>query len=302
MNGGFNTAGFTIIETLIVLGVTAALLFSVLLLIGGKTDQTQFKSAINQAQTSFQDVINNASSGSYPNEGHFTCSLNSGTVTIITSNNPQQGANYGCTFVGSVVGFNNFSQPSASNQKYTVYTVVGQQCTNNSVDFADCSNPTTWPATDPYLLTASTGTQSTQSLLSGISLVSATITDVNGNKVTYGNSQTPPVVGFLINPAQQASATTAINSLSPGALQLSLYVYCNPVSGSTTTCANTCSVPLSGAPLLSSTCSLLQASQIDLCFASATTDQSGLITLGGSGVQATVSSQITDGSTCGEAT
>ena len=38
MNGGFNTAGFTIIETLIVLGVTAALLFSVLLLIGGKTD------------------------------------------------------------------------------------------------------------------------------------------------------------------------------------------------------------------------------------------------------------------------
>jgi hypothetical protein len=151
-------------------------------------------------------------------------------------------------------------------------------------------------------LTSSTGTQATDSLLSGISLVSATITDVNGNQVTYSNNQKPPVVGFLVNPAQQASATTAINSLSPGALQLSLYVYCNPVSGSSSTCANTCNLPASGAPLLSSTCSLLQASQIDLCFASATTNQSALITLGGSGVQATVSSRITGGSTCDETT
>jgi type II secretory pathway pseudopilin PulG len=298
MNGGFNTAGFTIIETLIVLGVTAALLFSVLLLVGGKTSQEQFISAISGAKTNLQKVINSASDGSYPNEGNFTCSLASGTITIKLDTPQQQGGNYGCTFVGSLVGFNNFTQPSATNQKYTVYTVVGQQCTNYNTDFSACSNPTTWPETVPYILTSSTGTQSVQSLLSGISLVSTTITDVNGSQTTYRNMQLPPVVGFLINPTQQASATTAIDNLSPGALQLSLYVYCTPVIGSTTTCANSCSLPPSGAALLSATCSLLEANQVDLCFASATTNKSGLITLGGSGVQATVSSQIFGGSSC----
>jgi type II secretory pathway pseudopilin PulG len=298
MNGGFNTAGFTIIETLIVLGVTAALLYSVLLLVGGKTNQEQFTSAISGAKTNLQQVINSASDGSYPNEGNFTCSLTSGTITIKLNTSQQQGGNYGCTFVGSLVGFNNFAQPSSINQKYTVYTVVGQQCMNYNTDFAACSNPTTWPSTDPYILTSSTGTQSAQSLLSGISLVSTTITDTNGNQTTYSNNQTPPVVGFLINPAQQASATTAIDNLSPGALQLSLYVYCSPVNGNTTSCANTCSLPSPGAALLSANCSLIEANQVDLCFASATTNKSGLITLGGSGVQATVSSQIFGRSTC----
>jgi type II secretory pathway pseudopilin PulG len=298
MNGGFNTAGFTIIETLIVLGVTGVLLLSVLFLIGGKTNEAQFNSGINGARTSFQQVIDNASNGSYPNEGKFTCSLTSGTVTINPSGSSQQGGNYGCTFVGSVVGFNSFAQPSATNQTYTVYTVVGQQCTSNSINFAACSNPTTWPATDPYILPSSTSTQAKQSLLSGISLVSTTITDVNGNKITFKNNQKPPVIGFLINPAQQASATTAIDTLSPGALQLSLYVYCNPLAGSSTTCSTSCNLPSSGAPLISTTCSLLQANQIDLCYDSATTNQSGLITLSGSGVQATVSSQIMGGGTC----
>jgi hypothetical protein len=182
----------------------------------------------------------------------------------------------------------NYAQPTAGNQQYTVYAVVGQQCTSSSysVNFYTCDNPTDLASTDPYIIGANYGTVSTQTLFSGISLVSTRLTDTLGDSPTISKSpSTPPMIGFLVNPAQQASAASPSVNLSPGALQLSLYSYtggCNTTSG----------------PLLSLSCSLTADNQIDLCFASATTDQSGLVTLGGGGLQSTISLKIYGGNNC----
>lgn len=291
MNGGFNTSGFTVMETLIVLGITALLLFSVLALVGGKTSQAQFTSAINGAQTGLQQVIDNASGGSYPNEGHFTCTINSGTIIIGGSTN-QQGSNSGCTFIGSMVAFSGYSQPTVANQQYTVYTVVGQQCTTPAYngDFTTCQAPTSasFSDTDPYLLAANTNTQSVQALQNGISLVSTRLTGTNGSSpITYSLPATAPRIAFLVNPAEEASAASPSVNLNPAALQLSLYSYtnsssCNQASGL----------------LLSRGCSLTSENEIDLCFASATTNQSGLIILGGGGLQSTISLKIFGGNNC----
>jgi hypothetical protein len=95
----------------------------------------------------------------------------------------------------------------------------------------------------------------------------------------------------LVNPAQLASATTTSSTattLSPGALQLSLFTYtsaCDPASEQ-------------GSPLMSANCSITPIDEADLCFASATTDQSGLITIGGGGAQDTVSLKIFGGNNC----
>ncbi len=291
MNGGFNTSGFTIIETLIVLGVTAILLFSVLLLVGGKTSQAQFASGINSVKTNLQQIIDTASNGSYPNKGNFTCSLSGGAISLGYSvGSSQQGSNYGCTFIGSMIIFSKYSQPSGANQSYTIHTIVGQQCTSTSytTSFSTCQLPTAqdFSDTDPYALPSQTGTQSSQTLLSGISLVSTTLTNSAGTTVTYSSPTTPPGVAFLVNPAQQASAISPSVNLSPGALQLSLYSY-------------TSGCPTSGALFpTAQSCSLTAENQIALCFASSTTDQSGLVSLGGGGLQSTVSLKIFGGNNC----
>jgi len=284
MKGGFNTSGFTIIETLIVLGITAILLLSAMYTLSGKTANGEFTQAINGIKTSLQQLINNSSSGIYPNAGNFQCSLSStGTISLTLPSGNVQGQHYGCTFLGRMVNFNDSSLSPGTAQNYIAYTVIGQQCTTSASLFSGCSTPTSWAGTTgvgPYILPTSTKTQSTSTLLNGISLYSITLK--GSNPATVTGAQIPLTnVAFLANPATASVSAPTSNILSPGALQLNVYSYrLSPVAG-----------PMS-------TAFLIQQSEIDLCFASATTNQSGEIILNGTGSEAIVSLQIFGGNKC----
>lgn len=124
--GGSKAAerGFTIVETLIVLAVTGALFISAATLISGRQNRTQFTTAINNLQQQLQQVINEATSGYYPNNSAFNCTrqvLTGPSITAAASNN--QGSHGDCLFLGKVLYFGNIPDKT----QYAVYSVAGNR-------------------------------------------------------------------------------------------------------------------------------------------------------------------------------
>lgn len=101
---GGEASGYTIVETMIFLAVTAMLFTSALTLISGRQATVQFAQATRDAQSKFQDIINQVSSGFYPTTGSFTCSANPlGTAPTFDVTTPsKQGTSNTCVFLGKV--------------------------------------------------------------------------------------------------------------------------------------------------------------------------------------------------------
>jgi type II secretory pathway pseudopilin PulG len=114
--------GFTIVETLIVLAVTGGMLLSAMLLISGRQDRTQFAQGIRTMQQQIQQVINEVSSGYYPNRGDFTCAKNGSGNIDITGAAQEQGSNRDCVFFGKTIQFA-VDDPSGSPTNPEVYNV-----------------------------------------------------------------------------------------------------------------------------------------------------------------------------------
>lgn len=119
--------GFTIVETLIVLAVTGALLFSVAVLMNGKQNKSQFTRGINDLQQQLQQIINETASGQYPDTGNFKCQNGYPSYPSISSGSQAQGTNAGCLFLGKAIQFGT-NDPS----QIGIYTLVGNQYTTTS--------------------------------------------------------------------------------------------------------------------------------------------------------------------------
>ena len=83
--GGYpkGTGGFTIVETLIVLAVSGLLLISAIVMISGRTNKTQFTTAANDLKQSLEQVINEISSGYFPNANNFQCTAGVAAVASV---------------------------------------------------------------------------------------------------------------------------------------------------------------------------------------------------------------------------
>jgi type II secretory pathway pseudopilin PulG len=111
------TAGYTIVEVLIVLAVSSLLFISVAWLLSGRRASTEATQAVRDMESRLQNVINDVSSGAVTNG--FTC-------TVLASGQPQTqataiagGTNKGCIYLGKAVAFR------ASNAG--ILTVLGRQ-------------------------------------------------------------------------------------------------------------------------------------------------------------------------------
>lgn len=118
--------GFTIVETLIFLAVSAVIFLSAVILIAGKTNQTEFTQATQDVQSQVQGIINNIANGYYPNENNFNCIATGSPqhlqISTLTANG--QGTNAGCLFVGKVV---QFGVHGSDPEQYVAYTIAGLQ-------------------------------------------------------------------------------------------------------------------------------------------------------------------------------
>ncbi len=124
---GDRSAGFTIIETLIVLAVSGMLAVSAMVMISGRQNKTQFQVAATSMQQQLEQLINETANGFYPSNSDFTCNGNNSPVTITNSAVVvPQGTNSRCIFLGKAVAFG-VGATGADAESFIVYPLVANR-------------------------------------------------------------------------------------------------------------------------------------------------------------------------------
>ena len=268
-----SSRGFTLVESMIVLGVTGVLFVSMAGLVSGQQSKSRFKSAMTDITTQIQSQINEVSSGYYPNTGGFGCYMSSGSLVATTeaSRVKAQGENNDCTFLGRAMMF---GVPGTDPQQYTVQTLVGLRRTqtgseplnlteaNVSVLDRGSGSPITWPTrADTKILQFGTevawmksedgGPGGSDEAIVGLAIVSSPDGQITFDLTSSIESGT---VMPVIIPIPKAYATA-----NPGVTQ--------------TEGVNMILTALRGGASASD-------GPIQLCFRSGTTNQSGKVTIG----------------------
>lgn len=285
---GGGQGGFTIIETLIVIAVSGLLLLSAMLLIVGQQNKVQFTQSIQEIQSAIQQTMSEVGTGYYSNPGNMRCEGTSGNLRI-TSGNREQGANTGCIFIGKVM---QFGVRDTDPQNYIVHSVAGLQDIGANITGQrplDDADPT---VIAPGSTTNNTGNFPNASragrLLYGLQAVSMTYTK-DGVKRPIG------AVAFVSSLGNYQDS-----ELLSGNQQVMLVPVGNSDRGS---------VPLSTIPeqvvddinnnLADPDKSPVNPNGgVQICFASAGTEQSGLVTLGSNGRSLTVKLDIKSTRNC----
>lgn len=133
MNKGLGPKGYTIVETLIVLAVSSALLFSAMILISGQQTKAEFLQGSRGAESRIRDVANDVINGNYDASG-LSCTVGASGPPTISVGGTNQGSNSGCAFIGKVMHFN------STDGTYSVHSVAGRQFLGTSVGSGNVSN------------------------------------------------------------------------------------------------------------------------------------------------------------------
>lgn len=119
---GVGRGGYTIIETLIVLAASGALVVAVIVLISGQQGKTQFTQAVRDADSRFKDITNDYATGYLPRpNNNISCDPTGGGRPTITSATTLQGRNIGCVYVGRLIRL------TPNSPDYKVHGIVGRQ-------------------------------------------------------------------------------------------------------------------------------------------------------------------------------
>lgn len=256
--------GFTIVEVMIVLAVTGALFISAATLIAGRQNRTEFTVAINNVQTQIQQIISDVSTGFYPTANNINCSVNgSGTAPTFSSGSNDQGSNQDCLFMGKAV---EFGVASTDPEQFWVYSLAGLRQTSGGFDVQSIveANPKVMAENVANPSGAATDQKTLQN---GLTTGKMTYTDAGATKNIIA-------IAFVSDLAQNSnglvSGAQAVNVL-PIATTGGQSVP-NTTTASTVTSIN---ANLTTAPVNPD-------GGVSICFVSGTTNQSGIITIGGS--------------------
>jgi len=277
-----------------VLAISGALLISAALLISGRQAKTEFMTGINNTQQQIQQIINETSSGYYPNAGDFTChgSTNGAAVTFQRTGPNKQGTNYGCVFMGKAIQFG-LGSSGEDPSTLGVLPLVGDQNYDDPALPNDGAQPVQtlakaapraiFPATPGELANGTPPTTAIATALMSYGLSVATknnaCSDPTQGGICYkkltGSTTFPTgIAAFVAGDANGNIASAGSNGvgLASGAEQFSLYGVDNSRPNED---------PQSASAAIGYT-NLVSASALYVCVVSATTsNQSGLLTVEG---------------------
>jgi hypothetical protein len=123
--------GYTIIEVLIFLAVSGALLVAAATVISGRQERIRFTQGVVSFDQQLQDTFNDVSTGFYPSRENFSCTSSGKIVNITAGIQDKQGTNDGCIFVGKLL---HFFISGSKNTEYKVYTLVGPRSATSIMD------------------------------------------------------------------------------------------------------------------------------------------------------------------------
>ena len=279
-----NVGGFTIIETIIVLAISTALLSSGLLLVQGRVPRVQFESAVNDLDVRIADSLNEVMSGYYPSAQDHKC-VNGEIVPLdVTDTNTGPGTYGQCIFIGQAVQFGNqngsnggtcatssLDEHCDTNYFYTVYgkrvgtsgdiaTKLIDAEPKISKDYAKTSSTNGYGLHIVGVKTSNDGSSWTNNY-GGVAFLQTFGTQVSSTQATGANKvELVPLNG------------TAIGQTTEGFVDGASYDSLNPTQGLTSPIANQYGVKL--------------------CLKSASTTQVAIITLGEGGSLANNKKQI----------
>lgn len=275
-----SSGGFTIVESMIVLGVTGVLFLSLVGMVSGQQSKARFKASMTDITTQIQSQINEVATGFYPSQANFSCS-GAGGVVSISAGASTLGTNGGCTYLGRAMMYAT-SPVTADNEEYVIQTLVGVRKTALGRDPADLREASTralargvstnnvgWPpAVDGSTL---------KTLYHGTQLVS--MNSLNGGPGVE------KIAGFAIvaAPNQQLTFNT-VGSTESGTIVPSIIPipYEGVPSGVGVSPAEGVDLINRSLGIIGGTAIPADASDgpIEMCFRSGTTNQSGKVTIG----------------------
>ncbi len=298
MKSGRNHSGFTIIEVLIVLAVTSAILISALSLISGSQNKTQFNQAINDINQQIGSIANNVANGYYSNTiENKTCTASAAgdEVPKFTTGAAALGANAGCIYLGRVIQF-------TKGEEFYFHNVVGRQRSGApavEVTTMDDANP---QIIEPGALTHAIATSDeypkttvTKQLKSGLT----------PSYMRYRNSATDPWkytsgIAFM---STLATIGASITDLSSGALAVDIAptTFDSPIEVASPGSVNEKPQYIDAFDDVSTgfgsnyDANKNPNSGVIICFDSGTTNQHAEITVGGQNQRTSTRLQISDG-------
>lgn len=319
--GGYDdvASGFTIVEVMIVLAVSSLLLISAIALIDGRQSKTEFTTGINDEQQQIEQIINETSSGYYPNNDDFSCASSATGPVTFSSGASKEGTNAGCIFLGKVVQFG-LAPPDGDATDMGVLPIVGNQFetvggTLEPVLSVAASVPRAAYPINSGETNVPSSTKSIDNLEYGIHVATSNskcglATGVCYMPATGGGFVATGIAGFLTGESD-ANGTIAANAagsgvnLQSGTQQLSLYGVKAGLTPSTPD-QNLwqASNNIGDTGRVTGLGYLVPASEVLICLASGSTNQSGLITIGGVSSAASgngglnVTLTVLDGTTC----
>lgn len=123
-----SNGGYTIIEVMIFLVVTATLFISAMAVFNGRQARTEYTQAVRETDQRILTVINEVGSGNFPDQGNFSCTSSSSGTVIDVSGSEEQGSNESCIFVGKLMHFG----IDGDERDYAVYTLAGSRLDGSS--------------------------------------------------------------------------------------------------------------------------------------------------------------------------
>jgi len=129
-----NRGGFTIVETLMVLGVTSVLFVAVIGSLTDRQNRVQFSQGMRDINSSISDVLNDVTTGFFPTTPGMTCTAGTGSdnpapqLGYNASTGDTTGARKDCVFAGKVIQIGTNTSASSG----FIYSMTGRRLTYNS--------------------------------------------------------------------------------------------------------------------------------------------------------------------------
>ncbi len=136
------SAGFTIIEVMIVLAVSGGMLSAAAVMISGQQERAQFSTSVREVENKLVDIFNDVETGYYPNNGSINCRVVSGESdanarpSLVAGPGPEQGTNQDCLFLGKAIQFYKTSSTDPVSN-YRSYTMIGRRQAIGNKDVAN---------------------------------------------------------------------------------------------------------------------------------------------------------------------
>ena len=118
-------AGYTIVEVIIFLAISGAILVASLGIFAGREERVRYTQSVDELENKLRDIFNDTATGFFPSNSDFSCTSTGTNISLSNSGNIDQGSNTGCVFAGKFINFRPNGVSGYLGPKYDVYTLVG---------------------------------------------------------------------------------------------------------------------------------------------------------------------------------